>query len=49
VLDDQRIEQLIAATLNEQPRAATHWSTRAMAKQLKVTLPRFDVHQLMQP
>ena len=37
VLDDQRIEQLIAATLNEQPRAATHWSTRAMAKQLKVS------------
>jgi transposase len=37
VLDDQRIEQLIAATLNEQPRGATHWSTRAMAKQLKVS------------
>jgi transposase len=37
VLNDQRIEQLIAATLNERPRAATHWSTRAMAKQLKVS------------
>jgi len=37
VLNDQRIEQLIAVTLNERPRAATHWSTRAMAKQLKVS------------
>ena len=37
VLDDQRIEELIAATLNEQPRAATHWSTRAMAQHLKVS------------
>jgi transposase len=36
-LDDQRIEQLIAATLNEQPRGATHWSTRAMAKRLNVS------------
>jgi transposase len=36
-LDDERIERLIAATLNEQPRGATHWSTRAMAKQLKVS------------
>jgi transposase len=36
-LDDERIERLIAATLNEQPRGATHWSTRAMAKQSKVS------------
>jgi transposase len=29
--DDARIERLIAATLNERPRDATHWSTRSMA------------------
>ena len=27
-LDDARIEQLIATTLNERPCEATHWSTR---------------------
>ena len=36
-LDDARIEELIAATLNERPREATHWSTRRLAKKLKVS------------
>jgi transposase len=36
-LDDARIEQLIATTLNERPREATHWSTRLLAKKLKVS------------
>lgn len=36
-LDDARIEQLIATTLNERPREATHWSTRLLAKRLKVS------------
>jgi transposase len=36
-LDDARIEQLIAATLNERPREATHWSTRLMANKLRVS------------
>ncbi len=36
-LDDARIEQLIAATLNERPRGATHWSTRLMANKLHVS------------
>jgi transposase len=35
--DDAKIEQLIATTLNERPREATHWSTRLMAKKLKVS------------
>ncbi|MGZ5153968.1 MAG: IS630 family transposase [Burkholderiales bacterium] len=30
-LDDVRIERLIATTLNERPRDATHWSTRSLA------------------
>jgi transposase len=30
-LDDARIEALIATTLNERPREATHWSTRLLA------------------
>ena len=29
---DEAVEQLIALTLEEQPDAATHWSTRSMAK-----------------
>jgi transposase len=37
MLDDERIEQLIVTTLNEQPRGATYWSTRAMAKRFKVS------------
>ena len=36
-LDDARIEQLIAIMLNERPREATHWSTRLLAKKLKVS------------
>ena len=36
-LDDARIEQLITTTLNERPREATHWSTRLLAKKLKVS------------
>jgi len=31
-LDDARIEQLIATTLNERPRGATHWSTRLLSR-----------------
>lgn len=30
-IGDARIEQLIATTLNERPRGATHWSTRSLA------------------
>ena len=36
-VDDAKIEQLIAATLNERPREATHWSTRLLAKKLRVS------------
>jgi transposase len=36
-LDDARIEQLIATTLNERPREATHWSTRLLATKLGVS------------
>jgi len=35
--DDARVEQLIATTLNERPREATHWSTRLLAKKLKMS------------
>jgi len=34
---DAKIEQLIAATLNERPVEATHWSTRLLARKLKVS------------
>ena len=34
---DAKIEQLIATTLNERPREATHWSTRLLAKKLRVS------------
>jgi len=34
---DAKIEQLIATTLNERPREATHWSTRLLAKKLHVS------------
>ena len=34
---DARIEQLIATTLNERPREATHWSTRLLARKLKLS------------
>jgi len=33
-IDDARIERLIATTLNQLPRGATHWSTRLMAGKL---------------
>jgi transposase len=36
-LDDVRIERLIATTLNEWPRQATHWSTRLLATKLGVS------------
>lgn len=36
-LDDARIEQLIATTLNERPRQATHWSTRLLAEHIGVS------------
>ena len=31
-ISDAKVEQVIAKTLHEKPRAATHWSSRAMAK-----------------
>ena len=31
-ISDTVVEQLIAKTLHEKPRAATHWSSRSMAK-----------------
>ena len=31
-IDDDRVEQVIARTLESAPRGATHWSTRGMAK-----------------
>ena len=36
-LDDARIEHLIATTLNECPRDATHWSIRSMAAKVGVS------------
>lgn len=36
-IDDARIERLIATTLNERPRGATHWSTRSMAEKVGVS------------
>jgi len=36
-VDDAKIEQLIATTLNERPREATHWSTRLLAKKLRLS------------
>ena len=36
-LDDARIARLIATTLNERPREATHWSTRLLATKLGVS------------
>jgi transposase len=36
-IDDARIERLIATTLNERPRGATHWSTRTLASQAGVS------------
>jgi transposase len=36
-LGDAAIERLIATTLNERPREATHWSTRLLAKKVGVS------------
>jgi len=36
-LGDARVERLIATTLNELPRDATHWSTRSLARKLKLS------------
>jgi transposase len=36
-LGDAQVERLIATTLNELPRDATHWSTRSMARKLKLS------------
>jgi len=33
-IGDEKVEQVIKATLESKPKAATHWSTRMMAKQL---------------
>lgn len=33
-IDDERVERVIVETLERQPDAATHWSTRMMAKKL---------------
>jgi transposase len=36
-LGDDRIEELIVTTLESQPRGATHWSTRDLAKRCKLS------------
>ena len=36
-LGDARVERLIATTLNELPPDATHWSTRSLARKLKLS------------
>lgn len=36
-IDDARVERLIATTLNECPRDATHWSTRTLARKVKLS------------
>lgn len=36
-IGDEEIERLIAKTLEETPKDATHWSTRSMAKAVKVS------------
>lgn len=41
-LDDARIEELIATTLNERPREATHWSTRLLAGKLGLSQTTVD-------
>lgn len=33
-IGDEKVEQVLKATLETKPKAATHWSTRGMAKQL---------------
>ena len=36
-VSDAQVERLIATTLNEVPRDATHWSTRSLARKLKLS------------
>jgi transposase len=36
-IGDAQVERLIATTLNEVPRDATHWSTRSLARKLKLS------------
>ncbi len=36
-IDDQQIQQLIEKTLQSKPPAATHWSTRKMARQMGIS------------
>lgn len=36
-MDDQRIEEVVTKTLETTPEGATHWSTRLMAKKLKLS------------
>lgn len=36
-IDDKRIEEVVTQTLESTPRAATHWSTRLMAKKLALS------------
>jgi transposase len=36
-LGDAQVERLIATTLNEVPRDATHWSTRSLGRKLKLS------------
>ena len=36
-IGDAQVERLIATTLNELPRDATHWSTRSLARKLKLS------------
>lgn len=36
-IDDERVEAIVAKTLESMPRGATHWSTRLMAREMGVT------------
>ena len=36
-IGDAEVERVIALTLHRQPKAATHWSTRSMAKEAKLS------------
>jgi transposase len=36
-IDDEEIEQVVTATLEQSPTGATHWSTRLLAKKLKLS------------
>ena len=45
-ISDEQIEKVIRITLEETPKAATHWSTRSLAK--RVGLSRQGVHRIWQ-